>query len=178
MFLGGALDGGGGSVVQGSGVSGFGIAGQLVGGLFSGAGPVSFDGGGYTGVGVRSGGLDGKGGFPALLHPNETVIDHTKINQTMPAASQSEDDGSQGGSRNRLWASLEEAMMQPMDAPEPISNVSLSYDGPVLNFNSEEYVRKEDIPKIVSQSVKQSHGFTTSRLRDSPSYRRQAGVRG
>lgn len=38
----------------------------------------SFDGGGYTGSGSRSGGVDGKGGFPAILHPRETVIDHTK----------------------------------------------------------------------------------------------------
>ena len=38
----------------------------------------SFDGGGYTGSGPRSGGMDGKGGFMAMLHPNETVIDHTK----------------------------------------------------------------------------------------------------
>ena len=38
----------------------------------------SFDGGGYTGRGARSGGVDGKGGFPAILHPNETVIDHTR----------------------------------------------------------------------------------------------------
>ena len=37
-----------------------------------------FDGGGYTGMGVRAGGIDGRGGFPAILHPNETVIDHTK----------------------------------------------------------------------------------------------------
>jgi len=38
----------------------------------------SFDGGGFTGGGSRSGGVDGKGGFAAVLHPNETVIDHTK----------------------------------------------------------------------------------------------------
>ena len=38
----------------------------------------SFDGGGFTGYGSRSGGVDGKGGFNAILHPNETVIDHTK----------------------------------------------------------------------------------------------------
>ena len=38
----------------------------------------SFDGGGFTGLGPRSGGVDGKGGFPALLHPNETVVDHAK----------------------------------------------------------------------------------------------------
>lgn len=38
----------------------------------------SFEGGGFTGYGSRSGGVDGRGGFPAVLHPNETVIDHTK----------------------------------------------------------------------------------------------------
>lgn len=39
---------------------------------------MSFDGGGYTGTGARAGGLDGKGGFMAMLHPNETVLDHSK----------------------------------------------------------------------------------------------------
>ncbi len=38
----------------------------------------SNEGGGYTGMGVRAGGIDGRGGFPAILHPNETVIDHNK----------------------------------------------------------------------------------------------------
>ena len=37
-----------------------------------------FAGGGYTGNGARAGGVDGKGGFPAILHPNETVIDHAQ----------------------------------------------------------------------------------------------------
>ncbi len=36
------------------------------------------DGGGFTGTGARALGVDGKGGFPAILHPNETVVDHTK----------------------------------------------------------------------------------------------------
>ena len=38
--------------------------------------PPMFEGGGYTGNGARAGGLDGKGGFPAILHPGETVTDH------------------------------------------------------------------------------------------------------
>lgn len=38
----------------------------------------SYEGGGFTGMGARAGGIDGKGGFPAILHPNETVVDHTK----------------------------------------------------------------------------------------------------
>lgn len=37
----------------------------------------SYDGGGFTGYGGGPG-LDGKGGFMAMLHPNETVLDHTK----------------------------------------------------------------------------------------------------
>lgn len=38
----------------------------------------SAEGGGFTGMGSRSGGVDGRGGFPAILHPNETVVDHTR----------------------------------------------------------------------------------------------------
>ena len=62
-------------------------------GFFSSLGSMfglSFAGGGYTGSGARSGGVDGQGGFPAILHPNETVVDHAQgqtggvtINQTI-----------------------------------------------------------------------------------------------
>jgi tape measure domain-containing protein len=38
----------------------------------------SFDGGGYTGNGSRTGGLDGQGGFLSMMHPQETVTDHTR----------------------------------------------------------------------------------------------------
>jgi TP901 family phage tail tape measure protein len=41
-----------------------------------------FEGGGFTGTGPRSGGLDGKGGFVAMVHPNETITDHTKAGNT------------------------------------------------------------------------------------------------
>jgi hypothetical protein len=54
--------------------------GNLFNGNFGNAvdGMSDFDGGGYTGKGIRAGGMDGKGGFMAMVHPNETVIDHTK----------------------------------------------------------------------------------------------------
>ena len=58
------------------GAFGAGGGGGLLGGFFGSV--FSFDGGGFTGKGSRSGGVDGKGGFPAILHPNETVVDHTK----------------------------------------------------------------------------------------------------
>lgn len=68
-----ALFGSGPLAGAGGGGGGFGgILGGLFGKLFS------FEGGGYTGSGSRSGGLDGKGGYMALVHPDETVIDHTK----------------------------------------------------------------------------------------------------
>jgi len=38
----------------------------------------SYDGGGFTGYGPRSGGIDGKGGFWAVMHPQEKVSDLTK----------------------------------------------------------------------------------------------------
>jgi len=51
----------------------------------------NFAGGGYTGNGSRSGGLDGKGGYMAMVHPRESIIDHTRgqsaggvtVNQTI-----------------------------------------------------------------------------------------------
>lgn len=57
---------------------GGGLFGSLFSGLFGGSKAPSFDGGGFTGYGSRSGGIDGRGGFPAILHPNETVVDHTR----------------------------------------------------------------------------------------------------
>jgi hypothetical protein len=38
----------------------------------------SFDGGGWTGSGPRMGGLDGKGGYLAMVHPQETILDSTR----------------------------------------------------------------------------------------------------
>jgi hypothetical protein len=61
-----------------------GLFGWLGGGLSGGFGGLgramlpSADGGGYTGDGPRAGGLDGRGGFLAMLHPQETVVDHAR----------------------------------------------------------------------------------------------------
>jgi hypothetical protein len=54
------------------------IAGQAIG---------SFQGGGFTGFGARAGGLDNKGGRLAIVHPNETIIDHTKNNGSVQPTS-------------------------------------------------------------------------------------------
>jgi hypothetical protein len=46
-------------------------------GVIAGQTVASFEGGGFTGFGARAGGIDGRGGMPAIVHPNETIIDHT-----------------------------------------------------------------------------------------------------
>ena len=62
-------------------------------GMIMGQTIASYDGGGYTGDGPRMGGLDGRGGRLAVLHPQETVVDHTRgqrlggtVNQTINIA--------------------------------------------------------------------------------------------
>jgi len=61
--------------------------GGATGGFFSALGEMltmpSADGGGWTGNGARAGGLDGKGGFPVMVHPREQIIDTTKPGQQM-----------------------------------------------------------------------------------------------
>lgn len=56
----------------------FGGAGGAAAGAASYTGAFGFEGGGWTGPGERAGGVDGRGGFFAMLHPNETVVDHTR----------------------------------------------------------------------------------------------------
>jgi len=51
-----------------------------------------FAGGGYTGNGPRSGGLDGQGGFMAMVHPQEQIID---LHRSAPRAATG---GAAGGS--------------------------------------------------------------------------------
>lgn len=77
-FIGSLFGGFGGGFGVGKGLTGAATYGVSGNGVYGVPGFESFDGGGFTGGGSRSGGMDGKGGFMAMLHPNETVIDHTK----------------------------------------------------------------------------------------------------
>jgi len=61
-----------GRFMNGAPVRSDGRTGMLVNGV------LTYAGGGYTGNAPRSGGIDGQGGFMAMLHPRETVIDHAR----------------------------------------------------------------------------------------------------
>jgi len=91
-------------------------------GLASGIGKLfkSFDGGGYTGSGSRAGGMDGKGGYLAMLHPNETVLDHTR-GQGMVSAGASitqnitiDARGADAGVEARIRAAMEQSKRETL----------------------------------------------------------------
>jgi len=72
-----------------------------------------FEGGGYTGDGSRAGGMDGKGGFLAMMHPQETVIDHTKM--TAPVAT--------GGSGSNVVVNLTQNYDPSLTEPQVASMI-------------------------------------------------------
>lgn len=88
-FFGGGLSSGGG------GLGSFG-GGSPLGDLSGATGWSSWAGGGYTGNAPRVGGVDGQGGFPAILHPQEMVIDNTKRDSALSRYSS----GNQGAASN------------------------------------------------------------------------------
>jgi tape measure domain-containing protein len=110
-----------------------------------------FEGGGYTGDAPRAGGMDGKGGFPAILHPGETVTDHRA------SSARSALNGGGGG-----------------------ENVSVTYSGPQLNFNGDEYLPKSAVNDIINSASRRGAAMgtkqTMDRLRQSPQTRRSLGI--
>lgn len=45
----------------------------------------SFEGGGFTGNGARVGGIDGRGGIPVTVHPDEMIVDLKKNKPSKPS---------------------------------------------------------------------------------------------
>jgi hypothetical protein len=94
-----------------------------------------FAGGGYTGNGPRSGGLDGQGGFMAMLHPQEQVID---LHRSAPRAATSGGSGA-GGSRGGTFAPIIQVQTGP---------VQQQPDG-------SQWIRREDAEAMVSDGIGQ-----------------------
>ena len=117
--------------------------------LFSGG---IFEGGGYTGNAPRAGGMDGKGGFPAILHPGETVTDH----RSSAARSALNGGGSGGG------------------APSMTLNVTAT------QIADDRWVKVDDLDAAMSKAARQGAAMgerrTLDRLRQSPNTRRQLGI--
>ena len=112
----------------------------------------NYAGGGYTGDAPRSGGVDGRGGFPAILHPQETVIDHT---------------GAMG--RYSAGNATTAAAMAPMTA-------NVTYSGPTLNFNGDDYIPRSEANQLVAAGAKQGQARTLATLKNSRSQRSKLGM--
>lgn len=64
----------------------------------------SFLGGGFTGYGPRIGGLDGMGGMPAIVHPDESIIDHRQGGgDGLKVAVHLHEDASRAGESSARW---------------------------------------------------------------------------
>jgi hypothetical protein len=93
-----------------------------------------FAGGGHTGNGPRSGGLDGQGGFIAMLHPQEQVIDlHRSPSRTSAGAAAA------GISRGGTFAPTIQVQTGPIQQ-QP--------DG-------SQWIRREDAEAMVSDGIGQ-----------------------
>ena len=113
-----------------------------------------FEGGGYTGTGPRAGGLDGRGGFMAMVHPDETVIDHRAAM------------GRYSGGGN-----------SPSNGGGP---VVVNYNGPTLTFNQQDYLPVSEVPAIIDAAAKRGaeggHSKSMRTLQNSRSQRAKLGL--
>jgi hypothetical protein len=162
----------------------------------------SFDGGGYTGYGSRTGGIDGKGGFPAILHPRETVIDHTIPALFTPSTIPSvrtegspmrlqgggypvgdNEPGSpvgspQGGYPRR--SSMSEAMDRYRGNDAPAANRTLNVNYSVTEVNSMRFVTEDQFRAGMDQATKNGASLgerrTINTLKNSRSQRSRLGL--
>ena len=143
-------------------------------------GGLSFAGGGYTGSGARSGGVDGQGGFPAILHPQETVVDHFGANRAALSGGQST--GSDPFAENAATLSttstitreraIESAQAAKLSDPAPMT---VSYQSEVINSVS--YVSEDQFQKGLRDTANRARMQTLSDLRNKPATRSQVGMR-
>ena len=70
----------------------------------------SFEGGGFTGHGARSGGVDGRGGMagPFILHPNESIVDHTRGGGSIVINNQVDATGANAATEMRIREAMEQ----------------------------------------------------------------------
>ena len=121
--------------------------------FFSGGMIKGWAGGGYTGNASRTGGVDGQGGFPAILHPQETVIDHTQPQSTQ-------------------YSPGNEAMAV---ASSP-GNYNINYNGPTLTFDGNQYIPRSEAQSLIAAGAKQGEARTLNALRNQRSTRSRIGI--
>ena len=140
----------------------------------------NFAGGGYTGNGARAGGMDGKGGFMALLHPQETVVDHFGANRAALSGGKASSGSPFAENAATLSASstvtreraTESAQVAKLSNPAPMT---VSYQSEVINSVS--YVSEDQFQKGLRDTANRARMQTLSDLKNKPATRSQVGMR-
>jgi hypothetical protein len=149
------------------------------GGLFSPGGSMpwsSWSGGGYTGDGPRSGGVDGQGGFPAILHPQESVVDHFAAARGAMGGGGSSEAFSENADALAVSNSYtRERVMEKERSERSTSSGTMLIETQVIN--NVEYATVEQVDKAATASAKQARAQVFSDLRNKPASRAQIGMR-
>ena len=178
LMLLGAFTGGGGQSV-GPGLF------NLSGGQFG-----SFAGGGYTGDGPRSGGVDGQGGFPAILHPQEFVYDGFADARNAMGGSGG-GGGEEGGglsseainrsfSENSSSITMTNSYMRERSMERESMAVMGGAGSMVIEtqvINNVEYASVEQVQAAAAGAAKQARAQVFSDMKNKPSRRAMVGLK-
>jgi hypothetical protein len=140
--------------------------------------PLSFAGGGYTGSAPRAGGIDGQGGFPAILHPQETVIDHTRAmavpyQRTAAAAAPPATEVPYQRSGPTMAVPFQKsAGSQASDS----MNAPIDVKFETVRIGGVDYVTRDEAEQIGRESAQRGADLAHKRYRNSPSARRAVGM--
>ena len=126
--------------------------------------PWSFAGGGYTGNAPRAGGVDGQGGFPAILHPRETVIDHTKAAPAMAVPYQRSGPAMAVPFQKAAGGATGDSM-----------NATIDVKFETVRIGAVDYVTRDEAEQIGRESAQKGADLAHKRYRNNPSSRREAG---
>jgi hypothetical protein len=150
-------------------------AGAMTGGI-----PWSFAGGGYTGNAPRAGGVDGQGGFPAILHPQETVIDHTRAmavpyqrSAAAPAAAPAMEVPYQR-SGPTMAVPFQKSAGGATGSDSMNATIDVKFE--TVSIGGVEYVTKAEAEQIGRESAQRGADLASKRYRQNPSARRRDGI--
>ena len=143
-----------------------------------------WSGGGYTGNAPRSGGVDGEGGFLAVLHPQETVVDHygdarnamTSSASTATAFAESSE-AMAVASNNYAYNSATSSDSSSANNGSEASAGSTSTIVLETNvINQIEYATVDEVNKKMQLSAKQAEASVYRNMRNKPAVRGRTGV--
>ena len=136
----------------------------------------SYAGGGYTGDGPRSGGVDGQGGFPAILHPQESVVDHFAAARGAMGGGGSSEAFSENADAIATSNSYVRERSIERERSESITSAgSMLIETQVIN--NVEYATVEQMRLSNAATAKQARAQVFSDMKNRPAIRRQVGVK-